>query len=63
LIKGARIPVAFNVNANAQSIGSITALIELAKRAKRIEFVYVLLKLSSTSDDQVCVFLNILTQF
>ncbi len=54
LLKGVRLPVSFNVNANAQSIGSITALIELAKRAKRIEFVYALLKFVSTSDDQVC---------
>ncbi len=45
----------FNVNANAQSIGSITALIELAKRAKRIEHVYALLRFVSTSDDQVFV--------
>ena len=50
---GVTVPVTFIVHPGMQGIGNILALIDMAKKSNRVEYVYAILKIYGTNDDQV----------
>lgn len=50
---GVKVPVTFIVHPGMQGIGNILALIDMAKKSNRVEYVYALVKIYGTNDDQV----------
>jgi len=53
LSKGARLPVHFESQVISSSVANLGSLIDAAKIKSRLDYVYALVRVVSTEDDQV----------